>query len=293
MSRYPSAEAFRQALETRLAQRSLETGVDLGRLRRRVVTERVLVRLDAATPSGWVLKGGTAMELRLPDHARSTLDVDLVARTQTAGDGVIDRQLREALDHDVEGDRFSFEVAAPRTLQPGGEDDPTQVLRYTLSCRLAGRRFGEQRLDVSPRSAEIGETERLPIPNSLAFDGFPDHAFETVGAAQHVAEKLHALTRDYGRENTRTRDLVDLVLFIRSGQVTPGSVGPAVGRVFRERGSHSVPIDLADPPPSWAAPYARLARELDLDVGTVPAAMALLRDFWALARPTTTSEGPA
>lgn len=293
MNRYPSAEAFRQALETRLAQRSLETGVDLGRLRRRVVTERLLVRLDAATPSGWVLKGGTAMELRLPDHARSTLDVDLVARTPTAGDGAIDGQLREALAHDAEGDRFSFEVAAPRTLQPGGEDDPTQVLRYTLSCRLAGRRFGEQRLDVSPRSAEVHDTERLPIPNSLAFDGYPDHAFETVGAAQHVAEKLHALTRDYGRENTRTRDLIDLVLFIRSGLVTPATVGPAVELVFHERGSHPVPLELADPPPAWDAPYRRMASEIGLAVATVPAAMALVRDFWAQARPATPTEGPA
>jgi hypothetical protein len=102
--------------------------------------------------------------------------------------------------------------------------DPGQVLRYTLSCRLAGRRFGDQRLDVSPRSAAIRDTERLPIPNSLPFDGFPDHAFETVSAAQHVAEKLHALTRNHGRENTRTRDLIDLVLSAAVSSRHPPSV---------------------------------------------------------------------
>lgn len=292
MSRYASAEAFRQALETRLVQQSFDTGVDLGRLRRRVVTERLLVRLDRATPGAWVLKGGTAMELRIPDRARSTLDVDLAARAEQGSDARIDARLREALARDDEGDRFSFEVSAPRTLAPGGDADATRVLRYTLSCRLAGRRIGEQRLDVSPGSAETSDTERLPLPNSLAFDGYPDHAFETVGAAQHVAEKLHALTRDYGRENTRTRDLIDLVLFIRSGLVTPPSVASAVERVFRERGSHPVPSLLADPPPSWDLPYRRMASEIGLEIATLPAAMALVRDFWARVRLTTASEGP-
>ena len=43
---YESPAALRQALETRLGNRSRETGVDLERLRRRAAFERLLVRLE-------------------------------------------------------------------------------------------------------------------------------------------------------------------------------------------------------------------------------------------------------
>jgi hypothetical protein len=53
------------ALENRLLARSNETGISLDRLRRRVVFERVVARLQAAEPGRWVIKGGMALEMRL------------------------------------------------------------------------------------------------------------------------------------------------------------------------------------------------------------------------------------
>ncbi len=43
--RYASPAAFRTGLEARLLNQSREAGLELGRLRRRVVFERLLVRL--------------------------------------------------------------------------------------------------------------------------------------------------------------------------------------------------------------------------------------------------------
>jgi len=58
--RYASPAALRTVLEARLLSQSRETGVDLGRLRRRVGFERLLARLARSRDAGWVLKGGMA-----------------------------------------------------------------------------------------------------------------------------------------------------------------------------------------------------------------------------------------
>jgi hypothetical protein len=51
--------------------------VGISRLRKRVVFERLLARLQAVAPGAWVLKGGFALELRLGGSARTTKDVDI------------------------------------------------------------------------------------------------------------------------------------------------------------------------------------------------------------------------
>jgi len=241
--------------------------------------ERILVRLGIEPPGQWVLKGGMAMEVRMPDKARTTRDLDLATRHAIIDDADLGMRLGDLLARDDEGDRFTFDVTAIRHIEALGPERPTRRLR--LSSRLAGRPFVDLRVDVSARVTELGFTEPLVLPNSLDFDGFPAHDFETVSASQHFAEKLHALTRDYGRENTRTRDLVDLVLLITNGLVTPASVLPAVVLVFQDRAAHPVPIDLQDPPRAWAEPFARMAAEVGLEVSGVPSAMAIVRAFWA------------
>lgn len=82
MSAYRDAPALRRALETRLKQESERT--DLGRLRRRVVFERIAVRLGADSAQGWVLKGGAVLEFRLADRARATKDLDIAVRAEPA-----------------------------------------------------------------------------------------------------------------------------------------------------------------------------------------------------------------
>src|SRR5438876_10362803 len=105
---YESPAALRQALETRLGNRSRETAVDLERLRRRAAFERLLVRLELGAPRRWIVKGGMALEVRLGDRARSTRDLDLALR-EPAADGTAVRDLIiDCLSVDREGDGFEF-----------------------------------------------------------------------------------------------------------------------------------------------------------------------------------------
>lgn len=96
--------------------------------------------------------------------------------------------------------------------------------RVSVSGSLAGRTFGGLRLDVSPRLHELLATERMSLPNSLAFAGIPAVTAEVVDVNRHAAEKFHGMLRDFAdRENTRVRDLADWCSWSNTVCSTPES----------------------------------------------------------------------
>jgi hypothetical protein len=276
---YGTPAALRSALEARLVNESIDRGLALDRLRKRAVFERILARLNVAEPGHWIVKGGMALELRTNSGARSTKDLDLATRSEIHDGDELRDTLLDILGHDPEGDDFSFLVAPPASIGPDQAGRPGW--RCAVEARLDGRTFERVRLDIVLRPEEIAATERLPVPNSLAFAGYPSHDAEVVAPSQQFAEKLHALTRTYGRENTRTHDLADLVFIIEQGWVTPGPVVEAARVVFAARATHEMPIAIVDPPTFWGPQYAELGAEMALEAATLEAAMALVRAFWA------------
>ena len=71
--KYRTDIAFRTALERRLLTHSQMTGLALTRLRKLVAFERLLARLLVVAPDRWLLKGGLALDFRLAERARATL----------------------------------------------------------------------------------------------------------------------------------------------------------------------------------------------------------------------------
>jgi hypothetical protein len=282
---YATPAAFRVALDTRLANNSRETGVDLNRLRRRVVFERLLMRLEDAQRGRWVLKGGMALEVRWRDRARATRDLDLAMTDGAASSEDLLRMLTGALELDPQGDWFQFVLGSPRVLAADEEGRPGW--RVPVEARLAGRQFAKVILDVVLRMQAVGGTERLPLPGALVFAGLAPTDVAVIDRDQHFAEKLHALTRVYfGRPNSRVKDLPDLLLLIEDGLQPSSDLLAAVRRVFAVRATHEVPADLPDPPVDWAGRYAELAANLDLIANTIDRAMQDLRAFWARVRST-------
>jgi len=279
---YASPAAFRTALEARLQNQARDRGMRPDRLRRRAVFERLLVRLEVARPGLWVLKGGTALEVRWQDRARATRDLDLALREQLADGEALRALLIEQLSSDPDGDGFRFEVAAPVPLADDAAGRPGW--RLPVRAILAGREFAAIRVDVVIRPQELVLTERLPLPGALSFAGFPTRDVEVAAPAQHFAEKLHALTRRWpDRENTRVRDLVDLVLLIEDGRLNPGETRRVAAHVFATRELHAMPREILDPPASWITTYTALASDLDMEATTIAEAMASLRHFWSAA----------
>ena len=144
--------------------------------------------------------------------------------------------------------------------------------------------FAGIRLDVTARGEELAVTEQLELPGSLKFADIPARSIEAVERRQHFAEKLHALTRDYGnRPNTRVKDLVDLVLLIEDGLPANNALVDVVRHVFTVRDTHPCPGSIADPPPRWRTEYPEIAGRLTETDSNLQSALELLRGFWSAA----------
>lgn len=289
--RYETPAAFRTALDQRLANAARDTGIDLGRLRRRVVFERILARLGMATTERWILKGGFALEVRLGERARATRDLD-VALAEPANDGADVRDaLIDTLSADA-GDSFKFAVSPPRETSPDEAGRPGW--RFNVTATLAGREFQKVRIDVVARPEEIAERiERVRVPTFLDFIDHDDFEVDAVDRRQHFAEKLHALTRDYGdRSNSRSKDLPDLLALIEDGLAPDLGLFEAVTDVFATRATHLVPEELPSPPAAWAGDYERFATEIALEAATLDVAHQRLTEFWSETRCTGTGATP-
>lgn len=176
------------ALGHHLRSDSQESGISIERLRRRVMYERIVVRLDLAEPGMWVVKGGLALDVRLGRRARASIDLDLGLREDAIdGDRLRDRMI-EALETDPDEDWFTFFVGRAEQLQ--ADQGGRAIWRYSVRSDLAGRQFGSLKLDVAPRVEELEPTERVPLHNELVFAGVRSRTAELIDINRHAAEKL-------------------------------------------------------------------------------------------------------
>jgi Nucleotidyl transferase AbiEii toxin, Type IV TA system len=267
------------ALEQRLHTRSTESGISLDRLRRRVIFERIVARLQAAEPGAWVLKGGMALEVRLGDAARLTKDIDLGLRDDAVDGRELRDRLVEALAVDPYHDGFLVTVGAfgEMTVDRSG----TVTWRANVATQLAGKPFGAVRVDISPRTHELWQTEIVSLPNSLAFAGIDAPAIEIIDVHRHAAEKFHGMLKDFGEhENSRVRDLIDLVILIEHHLLDPSRLAAAVEQVWREREGSAPPAQLPVLPPGWPHRYEQIAADHHLGADSFDAAFDLVSSLW-------------
>src|SRR5690606_14663538 len=118
-----------------------------------------------------------------------------------------------------------------------------------------------------------GETEVVTTSDALSFAGIPPASINAIVLERHLAEKTHAYTRERtgSRQNTRVKDLVDMVLVAKHFPLDGSSYERSVTRTFSARGAHPTPVELPPPPTGWAVPFARLATEVDIPVEIGPA----------------------
>jgi hypothetical protein len=268
--KYASATALGVALESRLKKMAQAESLDLRRLRRQVAFDRLLCRLFAIPDAPWLLKGGYAMELRLKT-ARTTRDIDLALRRLPlvsadwdANVSNVLESLREAGNLDLH-DFFTFTFGgAARDLDAA----PYGGARFPVEARLAGRAFAKFHLDVSTGDVLREPYETLSGRDWLGFAGIAGTKFSAVSPEEQFAEKIHAYTLPrVGRENSRVKDLVDLVLLIERAKLDAGRLPEAIHETFQRRKTHGIPSALSPPPPSWSGPFSEMAVECSLEPG--------------------------
>lgn len=155
--KYETLTALRIALEDRFRLQARESGIPIDRLRRRVMFERIIARLEYSEPGLWVLKGGRALEVRLQDDDRLTKDIDLGLRDDVANGEALHECLLDVLRTDPHDDRFVLHAGA--LVQLGEDGGGHLTWRLTASASLADRPFGKIQLDVSPRTNEPSATD--------------------------------------------------------------------------------------------------------------------------------------
>jgi hypothetical protein len=253
---YPSAEAFKQALEDRVRAAAAARSMDMARYRQLVVFDRFLARVFDEFGEKVCLKGGVALEVRL-ERARMTRDVDLRIDGDPAA--VLDR-LRQAGRLDL-GDflRFRVEVDAEHAAI-AGNGVVYECQRFRVEATLAGKLYGDPfGVDVAFGDAIYGEPEAVEGDDFLSFIGVPRTMLRIYPRETHLAEKLHAYTLPRQRENSRVKDLVDIALLAESGGFDASSAYDAIHQTFQFRATHAVPQHLPLPPASWAPVFVTMS----------------------------------
>lgn len=278
---YADASAFRQALDDRIRALASERGVPIQGLQLKVAMERLLARLFLNAEPRWLLKGGYAMDLRFRPQARATRDLDLAMRPDPQRDRADIEAAHQALLAAAQtdlGDHFLFAVAPGRGVVAGAPDGGAS---FAVSATVAGRIYARFSMDVGFGDATCGVPEQLDGEDFLGFAGISKARALAIPRAQQFAEKIHAYSHPWGdRVNTRSRDLVDLVLLIERGGLDPIEVRRALAATFNRRHGRAIPNDLSPPPSSWRAEFAAMATETGLPRSDLDEAFESLRAFW-------------
>jgi hypothetical protein len=206
-----------------------------------------------------VLKGGLALDYRIGDRARATVDVDLLHGP--------DRERVEAVFRTAEstdlGDYFGF--AIQRTNKLDRLTDGAAV-RYHIRADFDGRRFEEFVVDVGFDDPGAFPPDVLERDGFLSFAGVVSPPLPTLPIEIHLAEKLHAYSRIYtGGNSTRVKDLIDIVLIGQTQVLGASRCRLALHHTFASREGHTIPDAFDVPPDAWTFQYRRLAESVALD----------------------------
>ncbi len=258
-----------------LAYATLE-GVAVGRVRHWISFMMLSGALDraAARPGGprFIVKGGVALELRLPRHARATDDLDVVVECD-------DNDLVGALDTALREPYGDCTFTRKPDVHPLGEAG----LRVWVQIAYRSQRWATVQVDLGQPEGARTEAERLAGIPLARFGLSGPREVVCLSLRYHVAQKFHGVTRTppEGGENVRYRDAVDLLLLrdLIAGH-DMAAVRDACEETFRVRAEHAWPPAL-ELPRSWRVPFATLARGVDLAVTDLDEAELALRAFLA------------
>ena len=162
------------------------------------------------------------------------------------------------------GDFFSFKVIRKSVDLSA---PPYGGIRFRVHALLGNKFFSAFNVDMTTDNIKVRPFDELTSRNLLAFAGLDYPVFPTINISQHFAEKIHAYTYNYEkRENTRVKDLVDLVLLINSNDLNKNKVMDALRKTFTQRNTHLLPEILPAPPEQWKEEFAALAAECGLEI---------------------------
>lgn len=260
---YRSALALEQAVKAA----AKKSGQDVGRAVEGFYVGRLLERVFSEERKPFVLKGGRAILARTID-ARYTTDTDFLYRGDNLEAAL--EELKHLASKDL-GDRIEFRfVSADRI---AATQEYRDGCRVRFDVILDGTRHkSEISIDLVADPVELRKADLVTPANRLDVKGLVVFDYLVYPVERTVADKVCATMQTYsgGRESSRVKDLVDLVLHV----TRYGMAGSDLSRAIeREAGMRGVgPLDTFRVPESWYGHYSRAYRKA--------AAEAKIPDRW-------------
>jgi hypothetical protein len=259
---YATPYAFRAALRDRFgAFTDGDHGLRVEELQRQFAYDRVLARCFAGQDADrWVLKGAVALLARLDGRARHSKDIDLYYAEPAASTSQAVDAFRAAARRDL-GDYFRFEITRISPLQ-----EHLQGRRLRLGAYL-GARFATFHVDIVVGTAISGTPDLAEPLTPLYVDGLVRPSYRVFSVADHLADKLCAITETHQRADgsvmasTRVKDLVDVALIAGSQPVRAAALHHALVTGAAHRGLPLPPRFEVPDLEAWRSGYLRRAAD--------------------------------
>lgn len=255
-----------------------QIGHDVSRVRRWISFMALGAALEKCGYFGdgprFSVKGGVALELRLPGRARATKDLDLILNHPDAD---LVQELDAALGHVCEG--FSFKRRGEVEHLSRG------VVRADVSVQYGKKVWGRIQIDLARREADQVEVEMVSGIDLSYFHLYFPERLPCLSLYAQAAQKIHAMTLPSTpeRPNERFRDLVDLLL-IQELITDFDRLRAACEALFALRAAHAWPPEV-EAHAHWEEPFAQMAAELGFPVTSLDEAVQTAREFLARIDP--------
>ena len=126
----------------------------------------------------------------------------------------------------------------------------------------------------------LDPVEYKEMPNLLAFADIPPARVPCFPVTQQIAEKFHAYTRPRGfGENSRVKDLVDILLLAKLGDLSGERLYRALQATFEHASTHSLPDSVPLPPQRWKISFRKMAKDIELEETTLEQAYHIVCKF--------------
>ncbi|WP_053384834.1 nucleotidyl transferase AbiEii/AbiGii toxin family protein [Leucobacter celer] len=232
---------------------------------------RVFIRDEDAA---WTLKGGMGLLARVQD-ARSTQDIDFTVTGRDLSAAVA--ELARMASADL-GDHMVFEERRAPTEVVGQGKNVTGKRMYFVG-RCGGHEVTRFHVDVVIAPAPIGDISVIrPQHRADLNRDLPVSDYRVFPVEDHLAEKVAAmLAHVRGDENTRVKDLVDIVILSRTQSVDRRKLREALEVTFLRAGV-TIPTEVTVPE-KWRAMFPATAAGSLVDGISFDAALEQARDY--------------
>lgn len=199
-----------RALEMAVKERARQSGQDTNRAVDDFFVGRLLERIFSQNEPQFVLKGGRSVLARTV-NARYTRDTDFLYKGEDIREAADELKRLASLDL---GDHIEFLFKSME--QIAREQEYREGLRLTFEIVLDGTRSkGKATVDLVVDQVPSDDIERIAPVNRLDITGLPTFDYYICPAVYAIADKVCATLQLYaGRESSRVRDLVDLVVYL-------------------------------------------------------------------------------